>query len=95
MHSVGLYIKNIGDRPKSSQWLPGLQIAFGLYIIRDSCEGTSTSPYNHIMYSIQNNICKKKKRKRKERKKRASTKVVYVAVILSAYELNIFKYFMT
>ena len=92
MHSVGLYIKNIGDRPKSSQWLPGLQIAFGLYIIRDSCEGTS--PYNHIMYSIQNNICKKKEKKRKK-KKGASTKVVYVAVILSAYELNIFKYFMT
>ena len=94
MHSVGLYIKNIGDRPKSSQWLPGLQIAFGLYIIRDSCEGTSTSPYNHIMYSIQNNICKKNGKEKKE-KKRASTKVVYVAVILSAYELNIFKYFMT
>ena len=92
MHSVGLY-KDIGDRPKSSQWLPGLQIAFGLYIIRDSCEGTSTSPYNHIMYSIQNNICKKTEKKRK--KKRGSTKVVYVAVILSAYELNTFKYFMT
>ena len=45
------------------------------------------------MYSMQNNICKKKEKKRK--KKRASTKVVYVDVILSAYELNIFKYFMT
>ena len=46
------------------------------------------------MYSIQNNICKKKGKEKKE-KNRASTKVVYVAVILSAYELNIFKYFMT
>ena len=89
MHPVGLYIKNIGDRPKSSQGSPGLQTAFGLYITRDLCEGTSTSPYNHIMYSMQNNICKKKK------KKQARTKVVYVAVILSAYELNVFRYFMT
>ena len=92
MHPVGLYIKNIGDRPKSSQGSPGLQTAFGLYITRDSCEGTSTSPYNYIMYSMQNNICKKKK---KRKKKQARTKVVYVAVILSAYELNVFRYFMT
>ena len=44
------------------------------------------------MYSMQNNICKKKK---KRKIKQARTKVVYVAVILSAYELNVFRYFMT
>ena len=44
------------------------------------------------MYSMQNNICKKKK---KRKKKQARTKVVYVAVSLSANELNVFRYFMT
>ena len=48
MYSLGLHIENIGDQPKTSQGLPRLQTA--LYIIRESYEGTCTSPYNHIMY---------------------------------------------
>ena len=66
MYSVGLLVKNIGDRPRGSTWvlprLPGLQTALyqrrgrcyrclWLYITRESCEGTCTLRYNYIIFN--------------------------------------------